>query len=336
MLDRLEPAPSSWEELFEAAKRRASRAASRRRRDRLASVKGEELSRIRAASEYVSRKLTKVALSMPFLDSLHPFYRELLLTMIDENTYKVCLSRIRSVARLVRRIAVEAAREVRASSEEREARKARKAFFGRLQSLLESLDECFRLIRGWQGEIAKLPSIDPTLPSIVIAGAPNVGKSSLLRAISRAKPEVKPYPFTTTNVIVGHLELANTRVQAIDTPGLLDRPLSEKGPIERRAVSALKHLRGVTVFLFDPTLSCGFPLDFQMRVYNEVEELLGGGSLILVANKVDITTPEQASQLVRMLGDKAKNLVFISALTGIGLDYLLERVETELLEVIKM
>ncbi|MEM1521814.1 MAG: hypothetical protein QXU69_02215, partial [Thermofilaceae archaeon] len=79
----------------------------------------------------------------------------------------------------------------------------------------------------------------------------------------------------------------------------------------------------------------GFPLDFQMRVYNEVEELLGGGSLILVANKVDITTPEQASQLVRMLGDKAKNLVFISALTGIGLDYLLKSVETELLEVIK-
>lgn len=333
MLRKLEPTPSGWTELFDAAKRRAARAASRRGRDRLASVKEEELSRVKAASEYVSGKLRRIALSMPFLDSLHPFYRELLLTMIDENAYRVCLSRIRSVASLVRKISVEAAREIRASSDERGARKARRAFFGRLKSLLESLDECLKLVKEWQVEIAKLPFIDPALPSIVIAGAPNVGKSSLLSAISRAKPEVRPYPFTTTNIIVGHLELANARVQAIDTPGLLDRPLSEKKVVEKRAISALRHLKGVTVFLFDPTLHCGFPLDFQMTVYNEVKGILGRRSLIVVANKVDVTTPEQASQLIRMLGNEAKELIFISALKGIGLSYLLERIEGELIRI---
>lgn len=330
MLSKPEPAPSNWLELFEAAKRRAVRAGSKSKRSRLASIRSGEIAKIEAASNYVSSKLKKIALSMPFLNSLHPFYRELLTTMIDEDAYKVCLSRVMSVSNLVRRLAAEAVREILASTDESEARKARRRFFGRLRSLLESLDECFKLIRGWQSEIEKLPLIDPALPSIVIAGAPNVGKSSLLRAISRAKPEVRPYPFTTTNIVVGHLELAGIRVQAIDTPGLLDRPLSEKGPIERRAISALRHLEGVVVFLFDPTLDCGFPLEFQLTVYNEVKEMLRGKALITVSNKVDVTTPEQASQLVRMLDDEAKGLIFISALRGVGISYLLERIESEL------
>jgi len=326
-----EPAPSGWAELFEAAKRRAARASARRRRSKLSSVKELELARIRSASAYVSQKLSRISLSMPFLNSLHPFYRELVLTIVDQDRYRLCLSRMRSVARIVRRIAREASRAVSASASEVEARRARRAFFGRLQSLLESLDECFRLVSEWQRELAKLPSIDPTVPSVIIAGAPNVGKSSLLRAISRARPEVRPYPFTTTNVIVGHLEVKGVRVQAIDTPGLLDRPLSEKGAIERRAVSALKHLGGVVVFVFDPTMNCGFTIDFQRAVYDSVKELLGGGRVVLVSNKVDITTPEQASELVKALGsEEARGLIFISALKGIGLDYLLERVAEEL------
>ncbi len=323
----MEPAPRSWVDLFEAALRRAARAGAKGSRSKLEAVKRVEAARVRAAADYVSEKLRKVALSMPFLDSLHPFYRELVSTMVDEDKYRLCLSRLYSVSRIVRRIARESLTAIAASADAKGAAKARRAFMGRLRSILEDLDECLKLVGAWQVEIAKLPSIDPYAPTIVIAGAPNVGKSSLLRAISRAKPEVRPYPFTTTNVIVGHLELAGQRVQAVDTPGLLDRPLSEKGLVERRAVAALKHLKGVTVFIFDPTTTCGFPLDYQLAVYSSVKELLGGNPLIPVANKVDATKSDQASELVKALGAEARDLIFISALYGVNIDYLLKRVE---------
>lgn len=324
----VELAPREWRELYEAALRRARRVGTKGSRSKLAAAKRLEAARVEAAAAYVSSKLRRIALRNPFLASLHPFYRELVSTIVDEDVYKLCLSRVFSVSKIVEKVARECTRSMTASDFE-SVRRARGEFFGRLRSLLKDLDDCFRVLRRFQEELVKLPGIDPQLTSLVIAGAPNVGKSSLLRCISRAKPEVRPYPFTTTNVVVGHLELAGRRIQAIDTPGLLDRPLSEKGPVERRAISALRHLNGVVVFMFDPTGTCGFALDYQLSVYNSVREVLGGKSLLPVANKVDVVQNEQALELIKRLEER-QDLIFISAMLGIGIDYLLERVEERL------
>src|SRR5438445_1911450 len=52
----------------------------------------------------------------------------------------------------------------------------------------------------------------------VIVGAPNAGKSRLLTRLTRATPEVAPYPFTTREPHVGMMDWEDVRVQLIDTP----------------------------------------------------------------------------------------------------------------------
>src|SRR5262249_23769864 len=52
----------------------------------------------------------------------------------------------------------------------------------------------------------------------VIVGAPNVGKSRLLTKLTRATPEVAPYPFTTHEPTPGMMEWQDVKVQLIDTP----------------------------------------------------------------------------------------------------------------------
>src|SRR5207248_7774806 len=52
----------------------------------------------------------------------------------------------------------------------------------------------------------------------VIVGAPNVGKSRLLTRLTRATPEVAPYPFTTREPHAGMMDWEDVRVQLIDTP----------------------------------------------------------------------------------------------------------------------
>src|SRR5947209_17360272 len=53
---------------------------------------------------------------------------------------------------------------------------------------------------------------------VVIVGAPNAGKSRLLTRLTRAAPEVAPYPFTTREPHVGMMDWEDVRVQLIDTP----------------------------------------------------------------------------------------------------------------------
>ncbi|MEM2794809.1 MAG: hypothetical protein QXY49_03025, partial [Thermofilaceae archaeon] len=67
--------------------------------------------------------------------------------------------------------------------------------------------------------------------------------------------------------------------------------------------------------------------DYQLTVYNEVKSLLGETPIVIVSNKVDLTSPTQASELVKMLDEEAKNLIFISAFYKIGIDYMLSEIE---------
>src|ERR1700740_2874883 len=53
---------------------------------------------------------------------------------------------------------------------------------------------------------------------VVLLGAPNTGKSRLLTRLTRATPEVAPYPFTTREPHAGMMEWEDVRVQLIDTP----------------------------------------------------------------------------------------------------------------------
>merc|ERR1740117_454591 len=102
-----------------------------------------------------------------------------------------------------------------------------------------------------------LPLLHPNHPTVALVGAPNVGKSSIVRAISSGNPEVHNYPFTTRGVIVGHViapkrPKGRNRLQVTDTPGLLLR--EKRNKIEEFTLAVLTHFPPmVLVFVMDPT-----------------------------------------------------------------------------------
>ena len=156
----------------------------------------------------------------------------------------------------------------------------------RLASMVHQIDKDLIFLNEVRNVLRHLPNVEDEF-TIVIAGYPNVGKSSFIRRVSSADPQVASYPFTTKGIIVGHRDTGRQRTQFVDTPGILDRPVEERNQIEKQALSAIMNVAHVILFIIDPSEHCGYPMAVQLRLLDEVKTLVKVPVLV-VANKSDL------------------------------------------------
>lgn len=173
-----------------------------------------------------------------------------------------------------------------------EMEQVRSAFYGRVSSVVKQVDKDLTFLAKAREHIRKMPHIDENAIVVVVAGAPNVGKSSLINIISSGNSQIASYPFTTKGIFLGHLELARTKVVLVDTPGLLERPESERNPIERKASSAIRNLSSAVIFMLDPSETSGTPIGSQETLLAQLKEELGEVPNITVENKCDLLRRE--------------------------------------------
>ena len=86
------------------------------------------------------------------------------------------------------------------------------SYFKRSKHSIDELKEIAKTLR-------RLPVAELSTPTVALVGAPNVGKSSLVRVLSSGTPEVCNYPFTTRGIKMGHFFLDERRHIVTDTPG---------------------------------------------------------------------------------------------------------------------
>ena len=150
--------------------------------------------------------------------------------------------------------------------------------------------------------------------TFAIAGLPNVGKTSLLKAITGSAPEIQPYPFTTKGLMLGYTNFGFEEVQFVDTPGLLDRPSQKRNTIELQSIAVLKTISDFVIYVFDLSETCGFPLEKQKNLFEEVKKTFGK-PIIAVANKTDVVGGKS-------LEDMKMPVIAVSCETCQGIDVL--------------
>jgi nucleolar GTP-binding protein len=279
-----------------------------------------EVTRLQEFSKNVKAKLTEVVEEFPSIDRLNPFYLELTEILVGIDKLKQSLGAVHNCIPPIDEITDKHIEALKLTKDFRQMKKTRSAAKGRISSILRATAPNLDFIIEAKKILSKLPGIAPNIPSIVCAGFPNVGKSTLVKMVSTAEPEIAYYPFTTRKLIIGHLKVGNQSVQIVDTPGILDRPMSERNDIELQAVAALKYLANVIIFMIDPSEACGWTFDQQLNLLNEVQRMFPLNPLLIALNKIDIT-PDSQLEIART---RLPNAYEIVAVNQIGVEQLLQ------------
>ncbi|MCU0632592.1 MAG: 50S ribosome-binding GTPase [Methanolinea sp.] len=270
--------PTADEILDRSFRRAASKMKLKKNKDRA----NEEF--VRAVSQAIHDRLVKVMQSFPDFDSVPAFYRDIVDIMWGLDRVRKALGGVGWAARWARTHGPGLAYQTRKSENPSQIRKRAVA---RLSSVVHQIEDDLLFLNEVRNVIRKLPHVSDEF-TVVVAGYPNVGKSSFIRLVSTATPVVASYPFTTKGIIVGHRAIGRERMQFIDTPGVLDRPAEDRSGIERQALTAMINLASVILVIIDASEHCGYPLEDQFRLLHEVEEMVDV-PIQVVVNKSDIT-----------------------------------------------
>jgi nucleolar GTP-binding protein len=289
------PAILTAEEIIEYAHNKSSRISMKsslrmKREDR---SRIREIQRLQEFTRLVKTKLNEAVEGFPSIDRLHPFYLELTEILIGKDKLKQSLGAVHKCIPPIDEITYNHIEALKLTSDFRQMKKTRSAAKGRISSILRATATNLDFIIEAKRVLSQLPGIAPNIPSIVCAGFPNVGKSTLVKSVSTAEPEIAYYPFTTRKLIIGHLKVSSQNLQIVDTPGILDRPMGERNDIELQAVAALKYLANVIIFMIDPSEACGWSLKQQLNLFGEVQRMFPLTPILVVLNKIDITPDEQ-------------------------------------------
>jgi nucleolar GTP-binding protein len=283
------------------------------------SSKEQPHNKVKTFSQILRKHLRKVSKGWPSLDALPPFYYTLVDVVVGVDKLKKSLGAVNWALKTLDRLSRSYTYRIKRADRET-AYKLRKEFYGRAASVVKAIEKDLMFLGEARRRLQDMPDVEDTFTA-VIAGLPNVGKSSLLSAITGATPRIESYPFTTQQLLLGYFEHRYHRYQVVDTPGLLDRPLEDRNPAERQAVLALRYLANAVVYVFDPSTHCGYPVEEQMGVYREILDNFDV-PVVPVVNKVDLLGKAAGR---KFLAEYHLDGVLCSAANGEGIEELRSR-----------
>ncbi len=286
--------------------------------DRLDRARRRALLKIVRTSAVAQRHL-RLATKRFAAPGLSPLEERLVADRFGPSTLPRAVARVGRAATRIRQMATDEQRSLRRFGTEEEFGASVRRAYGRLASFLREVDADLEQLREVEHFLDVRPRLRPGVPTLVVAGFPNVGKSSLVARLSSAHPQIADYPFTTLAISVGHADLGFDRMQVVDTPGLLDRS-GRTNPAETEARATMEVAAHVILFVLDPTERCGYARAEQETLLARWKREYPSIPVIEVETKSDL--PHEPSGRLE-----------VSATTGAGLPELKRRIDAALGEV---
>lgn len=170
---------------------------------------------------------------------------------------------------------------------------------------------------GTPGERRRIRLELRTIADVGLVGYPNAGKSSLLAALSNARPAIAPYPFTTLSPNLGVVERDLARFTLADIPGIIEGAHRGKG----LGLEFLRHISRTRflVYVLDIADDPPHNLEALRRELVAFDPALIERPALIALNKIDLAASEELLELEQELTRFGLPLLTVSALEGEGL-----------------
>ncbi|ETM36574.1 hypothetical protein, variant [Phytophthora nicotianae] len=249
----------------------------------------------------------QASLDFPALRRMHAFEREVVVLTLGQGTYEKHIQKLRKVYAMLHNTGKQYERECQELRTKQEAVDCGLRCVEELRKIVDVNAGTLREAANMAKVLRGLPHVDLDKPIFAFVGAPNVGKSSLVRALSTASPEVANYPFTTRGITMGHIFEEGISYQIADTPGLIFRPDETRNAIEKLAIAMMEKTQSSIGFVFDPTGSSGTPTADQILLRDELRHRVTAArpehKWIDIISKIDQPSHDLASLKDRCVQD---------------------------------
>ncbi|KAG6386667.1 hypothetical protein SASPL_151836 [Salvia splendens] len=224
-----------------------------------------------ALMKEIAVPLRKYTENFPGKISLHPYERSLVELTLGDGNYEEVLRKVDYLRKRVVAVGKE------------HASLCAKVGIKKIEEIFshegKAVDELLNIAK----TLRAMPVVDLETPTLCLVGAPNVGKSSLVRLLSTGKPEICNYPFTTRGILMGHINLSYQNFQVTDTP-------EDRNNLEKLTLAVLSHLPTAVLFVHDLSGECGTSPSDQFTIYNEIKERFANHLWLDVVSKSDLLT----------------------------------------------
>lgn len=186
---------------------------------------------------------------------------------------------------------------------------------------------------GEPGEERELVLELKLIADVGIIGKPNAGKSTLLSVATKAKPKIAPYPFTTTEPVLGVVDVGWRVFTLAEIPGLIEGAHAGRG----LGREFLRHAERTKLLLHLIDGSSSEPEKDWLQVNEEIKLYsteMAAKEQVTVVNKIDILSVKDSLFIIKKrLKQIKKEIYFISAATGEGVPELMMEIGKKLHEL---
>ncbi|MFH0862942.1 MAG: GTPase [Candidatus Altiarchaeota archaeon] len=235
-----------------------------------------EIRRVLVAGNIITGHLNAIVERFPQFEDLSEFHQYLLDLRVKKDKYKKSIGAVNWAADRVESLQQKTLRKLKTTKDTEQSM----PFLGRAASFVKRVKSDLKFLQDVKKALRSFPFFKDE-PTLVVAGIPNAGKSTFVRTLTGSKIKVASYPFTTTDIMIGYKSIRHDEYQIIDSPGILDRPMSERNHVELQAILAIRHLADFVLYIIDPQAD----LQQQLNLLKEIRDTLRVETYVAVNDK---------------------------------------------------